>query len=71
MQVLDGQNHDQASDLVEVRSKKKKKKLRGSKSPQGQQAASGMNQEHQEYVAPQRNAGFSSHYLRLDYQRAT
>ena len=55
MQVLDGQNHDQASDLVEVRSKKKKKKLRGSKSPQGQQAASGMNQEHQEYVAPQRN----------------
>ena len=55
MQVLDGQNHDQASDLVEVRSKKKKKKLRGSKSPQGQQAATGMDQEHQEHVAPQRN----------------
>ena len=49
------QNQDQASDFVEVRSKKKKKKSRGSRSPQGQQAATGMDQEHQEHVAPQRN----------------
>ena len=45
LQVLNSQNQDQVSDFVEVRSKKKKKK---SKSPQGQQAATGMDQEHQE-----------------------
>ena len=55
VQVLNGQNQDQASDFVVVRSKKKKKKSKGSKSPQGQQAATGMDQEHQEHVAPQRN----------------
>ena len=53
LQVLNGQNQDQASDFVGVRSKKKKSK--GSKSPQGQQAATGMDQEHQEHVARQRN----------------
>ena len=57
LQVLNAQNQnqDQASDFVEVRSKKKKKKSKGSKSPQGQQAATSMDQEHQEHVAPQRN----------------
>ena len=56
LQVLNSQNQDQASDFVEVWSKKKKEKVkRGSKSPQGQQAATGMDQEHQEHVAPQRN----------------
>ena len=57
MQVLNAQNQnqDQASDFVEVRSKKKKKKSKGSKSLQGQQAATSMDQEHQEQVAPQRN----------------
>ena len=55
LQVLNAQNQnqDQASEFVEVRSKKKKSK--GSKSPQGLQAATGMDQEHQEHVAPQRN----------------
>ena len=53
VQVLNGQNQDQASDFVEVRSKNKKSK--GSKSPQGQQAATGMDQEHQEHVARQRD----------------
>ena len=32
-----------------------KEKSKGSKSPQGQQAATGMDQEHQEHVARQRN----------------
>lgn len=55
LQVLNSQNQDQASDFVEVWSKKKKEKVkRGSKSPQGQQASTGMDQEHQEHVAPQR-----------------
>ena len=39
LQVLNGQNQDQASDFVEVRLKKETKESRGSKSPQGQQAA--------------------------------
>ena len=42
LQVLNGQNQDQASNFQEARSKTKKS--RGSKSPQGQQAATGMNQ---------------------------
>jgi len=52
MQVLNDQNQDQASNFKEVRSKKKTKKSRDSKSTQGQQAATGMDQEH---VATQRN----------------
>ena len=53
LQALNGQNQDQASDFVKVRSKNKKSE--GSKSPQGQQAATGMDQEHQEHVARQRD----------------
>ena len=46
IEVLKDQNQDQASDFQEVRSRKKKKKARGSKSAQGQQSATDMDQDH-------------------------